>query len=169
MGRLFSSLSKIPLASTNICTFYFSIFFLRQRCLANSSATVWFGFVFWGNPSNWPCSRPCGNVSLIKCVLLYHWKSSPSRLPLDERRSVQPPDQIHRRLHRSPQHLCRDRILSSRKSSGNVPHTRHVNSSWKDPVPFLLPRHINNPLCNAANVPVIQDIMALCETFQSIV
>lgn len=38
----------------------------------------------------------------------------------DERRSVQPSNQVHRSLHRPSQHLHRNRVLSQRKPAGNV-------------------------------------------------
>lgn len=47
--------------------------------------------------------------------------------PSDERHSVQPSNQVHRRLHRSPQHLHRHRILPPRQPAGKL--TCHVSST----------------------------------------
>lgn len=40
--------------------------------------------------------------------------------PSDEGHSVQPSHQVHRRLHRSPQHLHRHRILPPRQPAGKL-------------------------------------------------
>lgn len=44
----------------------------------------------------------------------------------DERRPVQPPDQVHRRLYRPPQHLHRDRVLSPGKPAGEIPQAQQL-------------------------------------------
>lgn len=89
---------------------------MNRQSSAPSSVSMGFGNVMFGKS----CTHGCS---------VFVWLFS------DERRSVQPSNQVHRGLHWPSQHLHRNRVLSQRQPAGRATHTNthsaeQVNDTW---------------------------------------
>ena len=91
---------------------------MNRQSSPPSSVSMGFGNVMFGKS----CTHSCS---------VFVWLFS------DERRSVQPSNQVHRGLHRPSQHLHRDRVLSQRQPAGNVSDTAPIPSHLFATTPLM--------------------------------